>query len=535
MEFNLADLFEGVADVCGDLEALVCGESRLTYAELEERSNRLAHWLADRGIRSGDRVGLQMRNCTEFVEALIGTLKIRAVPVNVNFRYVAGELRYLYEDAGLRALVLHDEFVPRAAEVAPDVAGLDVVAVVGGGRGAGALDATRYEAALAASSPERDFPGRSGDDLWMVYTGGTTGMPKGVIWRQEDVFFAGMGGGNPGGEPVAKPEEVAENAAVRHHLTMCLTPPLIHGAAQFGTFIGLFWGDKVVLVEDFSGESVWDAVAAEKANSVAIVGDAMARPMADALEEKGDGWDLSSLFVISTAGAITSPSVKERIKARLPNVTILESFGSSETGFQGSATAESGNSSLGGGLRFRMGERSSVFTDDLRAVVPGSGEVGTLALSGRIPLGYHNDPEKTAGAFVEIEGVRWVLLGDMATIDADGSVRVFGRGSVCINSGGEKVYPEEVEGVLKANPGGGGAGGGGGPGAGGGVGVGGGGAPGRGRAPSRDALGAHCREHLAGYKAPREVHLVEEVVRSPSGKADYTWAKAAATGGETGG
>ena len=405
------------------------------------------------------------------------------------------------------ALLVNDEFADRAK-----AAGAPRMMVV----------EHEYEEALAASSPDRDFAERSGDDHYVIYTGGTTGMPKGVVWRQEDLFFAGLGGGDPNGTPISRPEELAERVVTRNQMVMFHAPPLMHGAAQLGVFIAFHWGEKAVLVQRYSGEAALDLIAAEKVNTISLVGDAMARPLAEAMAANPGRWDVSSLFVLSSAGAILSDAVKAQLREFLPNLMIVDGFGSTETGHQGMGTADS---SADTGLRFTMNERNGVLDDDLKPVVPGSGVVGRLAQRKHIPLGYYNDPEKTAATFVEAGGERWVIPGDMATVEADGTILVFGRGSVSINSGGEKIYPEEVEAALKSHPDVFDA-----------VVV---GAPDEqwgqrvaavvqarpGATPTLDDLAAHCRTRVAGYKVPRQLVLVDQMVRSPAGKADYTWAR----------
>jgi acyl-CoA synthetase (AMP-forming)/AMP-acid ligase II len=527
VQFNVADLYEALADAFPEREALVVGERRLSFAELDARANRLAHHLEAAGVGPDEHVGLHLYNGTEYVEAMLAAFKIRAVPINVNYRYVQEELRYLFGDADLVAVVHQREFAPRIADIRPGLPKLRVQVFVEDGSGAEvtAPDAVEYEAALAGASPERGFPERSGDDLFVIYTGGTTGMPKGVMWRQEDLFFAGMAGANPGGPPPATPEQVLENARARSPLTMFPVPPLIHGAAQLGTFIGLLGGNRVVLVPRFDADAVWRCVERERVHTMSLVGDAMARPLAEALAARD--YDASSLLVLSSAGAIFSDAVKDQLRARLPKLALIDGFGASETGFQGLGAP---GSSPEKGLRFQMNASTTVLDDALRPVAPGSGVVGRVALRGRIPLGYYNDPRKTAATFVEHEGERWVLPGDLATVEADGSITVFGRGSVCVNSGGEKIFPEEVEAVLKAHPDVFDA-----------VVV---GVPDArwgervaavvqarpGTRPAPESLDAHCRAKLAGYKVPREVHFVDTMVRSPSGKPDYPWARALAAG-----
>ena len=526
MEYNLADLFESVVDTVPDREALVANGVRLTYRQLDERSNRLAHHLADAGIGHGDHVGCHMRNRVEYVETMLAAYKIRAVPVNVNFRYVEEELRYLYDNADLAAVVFGAEFADRVAAVAPSIDTLRHLVVVGDTDGSTATtlpQAVRYEDAVADASAAREFPPRSGDDLRILYTGGTTGMPKGVMWRQEDLFFAGMGGGNPVGTPVDSPEELAGRIDPDgFQLTMFCAPPLMHGAAELGTFIGFWSGYRIVLIDRYTGHGALALVEKEQINTINLVGDAMAIPLIEALED-GE-YDTSSLIVISTAGAILSRTVRQRLSELLPNVSILDSFGSSETGYNGS---EAENSSPDEGLKFRMTARTAVISDDLRVIQPGSEEIGRVAQRGHIPQGYYGDEEKTAATFPVIDGERWVLMGDAARVDADGVIHVLGRGSVCINSGGEKIFPEEVEAALKSHP-----------------------AVidavvagipderwgqrvaavvqvRRGNdAPTQGDIEAHLDGRIARFKCPRRIMIVEEIVRSPAGKPDYKWARA---------
>jgi acyl-CoA synthetase (AMP-forming)/AMP-acid ligase II len=524
MQFNLADLFESIVDVVPERDAVVVGQQRRSFAQLEERANRLAHHLAGRGIGPGDHVGLYLYNSAEYIEAMFAAFKLRAVPINVNFRYVADELQYLFDDADLVALLYQRELSPRVSAVSHRVPRLrHFVAVDDGSR----IDlqprgAVPYEEALASASPKRQFAPRSPDDLYIIYTGGTTGMPKGVMWRHVDAFFSCLMGANPAGPPPEHAEEVAERAKAKPPMAGMTAAPLIHGAAQLGTMIAMFQGWKAVLVPRFEPRLVWKQVSQERPVSISVVGDAMARPLAAALADRDPSWDLSSLMVLSSAGAILSQAVKDELKAHLPHLVIMDAFGASETGSQG---ADAGGVQASGGIRFRMNAGTRVLDDDLREIDPGSGRTGRIALRGRIPLGYYGDTEKTARTFIVKDGVRWVLPGDLARPEADGTVTVFGRGSICINSGGEKIFPEEVENALKAHAAVFDA-----------VVV---GAPDPrwgervaaivqkrpGFSPSLEELAAHCRERVAGYKVPREVHFVEQIVRSPSGKPDYPWAK----------
>ncbi len=534
MEFNIADLFESVVDTVPDREALVSGDVRLTFRQLDERANRLAHFLSARGIGKGDHVGLCLYNGNEFLEAMLALFKIRAVPINVNYRYVEDELRYVIDNADLVGLFFQRELAGRFADLIGEFPALRLLVHVEDGSGAdlGGLDSVEYEKALASGSPERDFGPRSGDDLYIIYTGGTTGMPKGVMWRHEDVFFAGLQGGNPGGEPISRPEQLAELVAANPMpMTTLPVAPFIHGAAQWGALIGWFGGGKVVVCpgRSLNPTRIWELVEREKVNIMTIVGDAMARPLADALCAPGANYDTSSLVVIGSAGAIFSETVKEQLRSKLPTTLFVDSFGSSESGHTGSMTATR-SASDSGHPRFMMSDTVTVLDENHRPIEPGSGKVGYLARKGHLPLGYYKDPEKTAKTFIEIDGERWVIPGDMATIEADGTITVFGRGAVCINSGGEKIYPEEVEEVLKAHPNVEDA-----------IVV---GVPDErwgervaaviqprgGLVPSKEDIEAHCRRHIAGYKVPRQLHLVERISRQPSGKPDYKWAKAVATG-----
>ena len=524
MHYNLADIFESLVDVVPEREALVVGSQRRTFAQLEERANRLAHHLAGQGVGPGDHVGLYLYNGAEYVEAMFACFKLRAAPINVNFRYVEEELRYLVEDADLVALLFQRELTPRVAAIAPRVPRVRHWLAVEDGSGVDVspVCATLYDDALATASPKRDFGPRSPDDLYLIYTGGTTGMPKGVMWRHEDAFFSCLMGANPAGPPPDRPEDVAERARTKPPLAGMTAAPLIHGAAQLGTMIAMFQGWKAVLVPRFEPRAVWQVVSDERPISLSLVGDAMARPLAAALTERDPAWDLSSLAILSSAGAILSPAVKDELKAHLPNLVIIDAFGASETGSQGT---DGGGLQATGGIKFRMNDNTAVLDDDLQPIPPGDDRIGKIALKGRIPLGYYGDVEKTARTFFLKDGVRWVLPGDLARPEADGTITIFGRGSICINSGGEKIYPEEVERALKAHPAVFDA-----------VVV---GIPDPkwgervtaivqarpGPRPSFEALTAHCRTHVAGYKAPREVHFVDQIVRSPSGKPDYPWAK----------
>ena len=532
MEFNLADLWEAVADAHPDREALVCGERRLTYADVEARANRLAHELAEHGIGPGDHVALYLYNGTEYLEAMLAAFKLRAVPVNVNYRYVEEELAYLLDDSDAKAVVFHREFAPKLAAirdalprlthflVVDDECGLDTRTAVG------ALGALEYEAALEIASPERDFAPRSPDDLYVLYTGGTTGKPKGVLWRAEDIFFAALGGGGISGEPITRPEDITGNLdADRRCLPAC---PFMHGTAHWFAFNTLYGGGTVVISPEhrFDPVHLWELVARERVTFLVIVGDAFARPLVEAITTMEPRPDVARLSAVLSGGAILSPAVKAAWVESLPETILIDGFGSSETGGQGAMVSAAGSSDSGPPA-FRLDTDTTVLDDQLRPAPVGV--VGWLARRGRLPVGYYKDPEKTASTFPVVDGVRWSVPGDHARLEPDGTITVLGRGSVSINTGGEKVYPEEVESALKSHDdvfdavvvgvpddhwgervvavv-----------------------APRAGAEVRLDALVDHVRSHLAAYKLPRGLVLVDSVVRSPSGKPDYRWARAVAT------
>ncbi len=532
--FNLADLFERVVDAAPEREVIVSPARRLTYAELDRRANALAHVLADNGVGAGDHIGLQLLNGSEYLEGMLAAFKLSAVPININFRYVEAELRHLYDDADLVVVIHHRQFGPRvAAAVAGATTVRTLISVEDGSDEdvpAGAID---YDAALGGAPTARpDGADRSGDDHYVAYTGGTTGLPKGVVWRQEDIFFAAMGGGDlfQSGNVIATPEELLERMPEVGG-TILTTPPLMHVSAQWGVFHSMFAGGRIVFPPPgrFDADAIWSLVAAEAVNILTIVGDAMAVPLAAAIEQAaaaGSPYDISSLIVIGSGGAVLSSTAKARLAEQLPSVMVVDGFGSSETGILGSKLHTAGDASTA--PRFTVNAQTQVLDDAGRPVTPGSGEVGRLARKGHVPLGYYNDAAKTAATFLEVDGELWVMPGDHATVDADGTVVLLGRGSTSINTGGEKVYPEEVETVLMtcpevadvvvvglpderwgqrvvavvaAAPG---------------------------AEPDLDTLRAHGASALASYKLPREVVVVDSVERTPAGKADYAWALATA-------
>jgi acyl-CoA synthetase (AMP-forming)/AMP-acid ligase II len=529
VELNIADLFEAVAQTVPDNVALVSGEQRLTFAELDARATRLASFMRAHGVRPGQHVGLHLFNGPEYVEGMLAAFKLRAVGINLNYRYVAHELAPICADADLVMLVSQAELAPIAFEAVAGLEKLRTLVLVADGSAVPkherTLEVIDYEAAVASGDPREAFEPRSGDDLFVIYTGGTTGVPKGVMWRHADVFYAGLQGGNPGGPPLARAEDLPKKVARGEGLLNVFSAaPFIHGAAMWGALISMLTGGKAVFQpgRSFDPKRVCELIDREKPHSLSIVGDAMALPLIDELAANPDRYDVSSLFVISSAGAVLSESVQKRLAQLLPRTFIMNNFGSTEAGHQGSAAAAKG---VDGRTSFNLDASTTVLDDDLKPIERGSGKLGRLARTGRLPIGYYNDPIKTAERFREIDGVRWVMPGDLATIEADGRITVLGRGSSCINTGGEKVFAEEVEEVLKGHPdvydalvvgiddprwmqrvaavi-----------------------SPRPGKRPTLTELQAHCRKSIAGYKVPREVQLVEAIARMPSGKPDYAWAR----------
>jgi 3-oxocholest-4-en-26-oate---CoA ligase len=512
--WHLADLWEVVADEVPERVAVVCDGRRRTFAEMEERSNRLAHWMLERGVQPGQHVGVYSQNGFEYLEASFAAYKIRAVPINVNFRYVAEELRYLFDDADLVGVVHEAVYGDRIDEIRGDVARLQWTLAIG----------EEYERALASSSAARDFAARSGDDPYVLYTGGTTGMPKGVVWRQEDAFFACFGGGDPTrqqGDVTSFDDLVAR--IFPEPIVFLPLAPLMHAAGAWTVTMYHLAGCRVVLLPGaLDPLEVWRTVEREGVNSMTAVGDAVLRPLLDAWDELDPKPDISSLVSLGSGGAPLSAAVRERFLATFPAVVLSDGYGSSETGMQAGRRFQ--GPTTGDVPAFNASQAVVLDEATHEPVVPGSGVIGRVARTGRIPVAYYKDPVKTADTFVEWDGRRWSLTGDMATVEPDGTITLLGRGSQCINTGGEKVFPEEVEGALKAHDG----------------------VydvlvvgppddrwgqrvvavvqPTPGASPTEEQLRAFARERLAGFKVPKKVVFVDAVVRSPSGKADYRWA-----------
>jgi 3-oxocholest-4-en-26-oate---CoA ligase len=544
-QFTVPTVAKAVAAAIGDRELLIQGEQRFSYAETVERSNHLAAYLYSRGLgchteRSAlaghevgqDLLGLYAYNGNEFVEALLGAFQARVAPFNVNFRYVKNELAYLLADAGATALLYHATFAHRVAEVLPELPRLRVLIQIADNSGNelihGAVD---YEAAIAlgARRPTPE-PQHSPDDLYVLYTGGTTGMPKGVLWRQHDIFMTSFGGRNiMTGEPVNSVEEIATRVAEGPGTKLMILPPLIHGAAQWSVMTALTSGQSVVfptVVDHLDADEVVRTIEREKVSVVTVVGDAMARPLVAAIE-KGIA-DVSSLVVVANGGALLTPFVKQRLIDVLPNAIIIDGVGSSETGAQMHHMSTTGAVSTG---NFNAGPDTFVAAEDMSEILPpGHDGNGWLAQRGYVPLGYKGDAAKTAKTFPIIDGVRYAVPGDRARHHIEGHIVLLGRDSVTINSGGEKIFVEEVETAIASHP------------AVADVVV-------TGRPSERwgqevvavvalaeaadasaDELVAHAAKSLARYKLPKAVVFRPVIERSPSGKADYRWAREQAVG-----
>ena len=541
MEFNLAQIFAAVAAANPDRDCIVFGDRRLSFAQTDERARRFARALHGWGLgahrersqlaphESGQsHLGLYMANCNEFLEAMLGAYQARVAPFNVNYRYVADELVYLLGNARADALMYHARFAPTLALALQQLPPMRLIHVDDQSGNDPLPGAVRYEDLLASVSKASDEPldvALSPDDLYVLYTGGTTGMPKAVLWRQHDIYMNAMGGRTFGtSERVSSLQEIVERSRPDGPGSMTAAP-LMHGAAQWAAFINLCAGRPFVMAPTtthFDPAEVWALASRERVGSLSIVGDAFGRPLLDALES-GE-YDLSGLLVLVTGGAALSAPIKQRFVELLPHLTILDTGGSSESGAQMGQI--SGRVQRASG-RFAPNPGAVVVSADLtRILSPGDDEIGWLAQQGLIPLGYLGDAEKTARTFPVVEGIRHSVPGDRARWDADGQIELLGRDSVTINSGGEKIFAEEVEAAIAEHP-----------------------AvydvvvTGRpsarwgnevvavvqltdGQRVDAESIIAEAARHIARYKLPKDVVFCDRVQRSPSGKADYRWAKA---------
>lgn len=539
MNFTVPAVARGVAAAIGDRILVTQGDKQYTYAEILDRSTRLASYLHSRGLgchteRSSlpghevgqDLLGIYAYNGNEYIESMLGAWTARVAPFNVNYRYVKAELQYLLDDAGATALIYHSAFAPRVAEVLPELPHLKVLIQIANGSGhellPGAVD---YETVIASSSPEPPPVEPSPDDLYVLYTGGTTGMPKGVLWRQRDIFVTSFGGRNlVTGEVMGSVDEIVTRAAENPGTKLMILPPLMHGAAQWGVMTAMTTGQSLVfasVVDRLDADEVVRTVEREKVSVVTVVGDAIARPLLAAIESRKA--DLSSLVAIANGGALLTPSIKERLINALPNGMVIDGVGSSETGAQMHHMSMSGAVSTG---KFNAGPDTFVAAEDLSSILsPGHEGIGWLAQRGYVPLGYKGDAAKTAATFPVIDGVRYAVPGDRARHLEDGSIELLGRESVTINSGGEKIFAEEVEMALASHPS-----------------VADVVVAGRpserwgqevvavvalAEGASTDAaeLISHAAQSIARYKLPKAVVFREAIQRSPAGKADYRWAR----------
>jgi 3-oxocholest-4-en-26-oate---CoA ligase len=528
--WNFADVWEVIAQQLPDAPCQIQGDRRISWGDFDRRANGLAQSLLDAGVVEQDKVAQYLYNCPEYIESMFAAFKAGLVPINTNYRYQDDELVYLWDNADCVAVVFHGAFTDTITRIRDRVPLVTTWLWVDDGNGPCPDWAVPYEEAAATPTERVVAPGgRSGEQLLMTYTGGTTGMPKGVMWRQQDLIRNLVGSVQPiYGADEADLDQVRASLGTRGPVGMPACP-LMHGTGLYSMLVILCMGGSVVSLSSrkFDVGEMLDTVEREKVNSLAIVGDAFSKPMLQALDAQPGHWDLSSLLVIASSGVMWSEPVKQGLLRHHPNMMLLDTFSSSEALGMGRSM-----SSAGGTVdtaHFQLGDNAIVITDDGRKVEPGSGEIGRVAVGGFQPVGYYKDPEKTAATFIEFEGKRYSCPGDYATVEADGSLTLLGRGSVVINTGGEKVFPEEVEEALKTHP------------------------------AVRDAVAvgvpddrfgeaitavvevadgsdldpdeviAHVKTKLATYKAPRRVIPVPSIGRAPNGKVDYKRLKAYAS------
>ncbi len=538
-QLTLVEAADAVAAVLPDRELVVQGDRRYTYAQIAERSRRLASYLHARGLgchteRSAlaghetgqDLLGIYAYNGPEYVESMMGAFRARVAPFNVNYRYVESELQYLLADSGATALIYHAVFAPRVAEILPGLPALRVLIQIADDSGNELLDgAVDYETVLAASAPDPQLPQAVPDDLYVLYTGGTTGMPKAVLWRQHDIFMAACGGrDNNTGAVIESYSEIVARAEANPGVRLLLLPPMMHGAAQWAVLTSMTTGQTLVLptvVDHIDAGEIVRTIERERTAVAIVVGDAMARPLLTEIEKSSA--DVSSLVALTSGGAVLSPQIKQGWIEAIPGLVVMDAVGASETGAQMHHISVAGSVSTG---RFAAGADTCVVAEDIGSVLePGHEGIGWLAQRRFTPLGYKGDAAKTATTFPIIDGMRFVTPGDRARHLADGSIELLGRDSVTINSGGEKIFVEEVEMAISSHP-----------------------AiadvvvVGRpserwgqevvavvalseGADASAEALIAHAARSIARYKLPKQVVFRPEIVRSPVGKADYRWAR----------
>ena len=534
MEFNAADIFEGVVDRVPDREAIVHGSTRLTYKELDARSNKAANALKKLGIKKGSHIGIYAFNCVEWLEIMLGAYKLCAIPININYRYVEEELKYLIENADMEAIFYHKRFSKKLQNIKGQLPLLkSFICINDHSDNENVIEESfDFESLIINEDESRLKVQRSGDDQYILYTGGTTGMPKGVVWRMEDVLMT-LGGGIDAvtGEKYKTPEEFADKCYQDQTIALALAP-FMHGGAQWQSFNAFFSGWKLIINDQisFDADYIWEVVAKEKVMNLTIMGDAMGRPLCDALPKAIEkGLDLSSLFVLSSTASVFSATIKDTILEFLPNLFLIDAVGSSETGATGVNihTKDGKLKDSGGGPKFTKPEFSEILNLDTKEIIPPSDTqtIGYLARKGHVPLAYYKDEEKSKKTFIEVNGERYSIPGDMAKYEADGQMTLLGRGSVSINSGGEKIFPEEVEMALKAHP------------------------------NIFDCLVVGVKDdrwgqkvvaviqrrkdiemsleeikevaskYIASYKMPKAIVFSEVIERAPSGKPNYQWAQ----------
>ncbi len=522
--WNYGDVWETVADIQPDAIAITQGGQRMSWGEFDRGADGIAQFLLDLGVVQQDKVAVYMYNGPEYLQTLFAAVKIGLVPVNTNYRYGDDELSYLWENADAVAVVFHGSFVERIEGIMDRVPAVKGWVWVDDGSGPCPDWATPYEEAAKSAIARTTAPwGRSGDDLFMLYTGGTTGMPKGVMWRQDDLFARLITGGVRN-YPVDGGLDAVREAVSTTPIELTLMPacPLMHGTGGFTANTVLAEGGRIALLEHrkYDPIELLDTVEREKVSGLVIVGDPFSRPLISALDAQPGHWDLSSLAMVISSGAMWSEDIKQQLLAHHPDMLLVDAFSSSEA--LGMGMSISGGANAAATATFTLGPDVKVLTEEGAEVAPGSEEIGILALGGRNPLGYYKDPDKSDRTFRTIDGVRYSIPGDFAQVRADGSIHLLGRGSVSINSGGEKIFPEEVEEALKTHdavrdavvvgiP-----------------------HPTYGeqvvaaveldpaiRAPSETELIEHVKKRLAHYKAPRRVRVVETIGRAPNGKVDY--------------
>jgi acyl-CoA synthetase (AMP-forming)/AMP-acid ligase II len=519
--WNFADVWEAAADAMPSAVVQVQGERRFTWAEFDRRADGIARTLLDAGLGEQDKVAQYLYNCPEYLESMFGMFKAGLVPVNTNYRYGDDELVYLWDNADAAAVVFHGVFAERVERLRARLPAVRAWLHVDDGSGPRPSWALPYEVAAKSSGTRVAAPwGRDGDHLYLLFTGGTTGMPKGVMWRQDDLLVILAENAR-----VSFPDDASIDhwrERVRGRGPVCLpAAPLMHGTGAFSALSVLTLAGTVVTLEGrrFDPAELLDTVSGERIQVLSIVGDAFAKPILAALDEHPGRWDLSSLFMIVSSGVMWSARTKEGLLGHHPGVYLVDQFASSEALGMG-ASVSTGDTAVGT-ARFKVSERTRVVGDDGRFVEPGSDVVGMVAIKGRTPVGYYKDPEKSARTFRVIGGERYSVPGDYATVEPDGTIKLLGRGSVCINTGGEKVYPEEVEEAIKEH------------------------------ADVRDAVAVgvpddrfgeavvavvepvpgsrideqtligYVKRHLAAFKAPKHVIVVASIGRAPNGKVDY--------------